>query len=122
MLSRGRSMWRLAASVVAAIEVAAVTFVPAVHPFLHDHPAGGAAVRASVARPVHGTGERWHAEVCLACLASPGLAVPADLAPDASPRVLCSPLPAPPAADVPAARVGLANCVRAPPFASPTPH
>ena len=36
MLRRGTRTWRFVTPVVAAVQLAAVTFVPVAHPFLHD--------------------------------------------------------------------------------------
>jgi hypothetical protein len=116
MLRRGTRTWRFATPVVAAVQLAAVTFVPVAHPFLHDrHDAATAVARPTLTLP---SNERdlQRVDVCLACLASPGMAVPQGVEPEACPRISRAPIASRSDGDLPARPVSRGNRERAPPL------
>jgi hypothetical protein len=99
------------------MQLAAVTFVPVAHPFLHDRPAAAAeVVRPSLTVPGTDQDVVRRVDVCLACLASLGMTVPREVEPQGCPRVARSPVPGPSARTAPAGTVSRANRVRAPPL------
>jgi hypothetical protein len=118
MLRRGSRTWRFVAPVVAVMQLAAVTFVPVVHPFLHDRSGGEATVMGPSLTPPSDAQDGLRSEdMCVACLASPGVAVPHDLEPVACSAVSHCRLPGPSDRDVPVILIRSANRVRAPPLA-----
>lgn len=118
MLRRGTRTWRFATPVVAAVQLAAVTFVPVAHPFLHDrHSATTGVATPSLTLPRNAQDLLRRVDVCVACLASPGMTVPQGVGPEDRPRVSRAPLAGRSDRDPPARAVGRANRERAPPVA-----
>jgi hypothetical protein len=115
MLRRGTRTWRFATPVVAAVQLAAVTFVPVAHPFLHDRQnAATMLVRPALVLPSieHGV----HVDVCLACLASPGMTVPQGVEPEGCLRTARAPMAGQSDREPLARVVNRANRERAPPL------
>jgi len=113
---RGVRRLRFITRTVTAIQFAAVTFVPVVHPFLHDKPSAGSPTAGPLLPARHTAPHDLRSgDACLICSAQPGIpqAVGTGLAhwPDTA-----SALPLPPSDfDQPAAPHCPANRVRAPP-------
>jgi hypothetical protein len=117
MLTRRIAVWRVVAPLLATVQVAAVTFVPVAHPFLHYRPTGAAESRACLAAaapdaPGLGDGGR-----CPACLASAGITTAPAGAPVTTPRTRRLPSGGIPDGVLPGRSCGPANRVRAPPLA-----
>jgi hypothetical protein len=118
MLRRDSRAWRLLAPLVMAVQLAAVTVVPVAHPYVH-HRSGGQAALAGALLTLPGSSheELRSQDLCVACLASPGILVPRDTPPGALAPVERYLVPAPPDGSVPVVQVVPANRVRAPPLA-----
>jgi len=117
MLRRGTRTWRFATPVIAAVQLAAVTFVPVAHPFLHDrHSAVATVAQPSLTLPSNAQDFLQRVDVCVACLASPGMTVPQGIEPEDRPRVSRTPIVGQSDHDPPASAFGRANRERAPPL------
>jgi hypothetical protein len=103
---------RLATRAVTVIQFAAVTFIPAVHPYLHDRPAVG----APTAGPIHTAEHPRHIrDECPICSVHPGSPLPAASGLAPWPGLTSTPPLGPSEADLRCAPPGPANRVRAPP-------
>jgi hypothetical protein len=118
MLTCRGAAWRVVARVLAAVQFAAVTFVPVAHPFLHYRPAEGVAEsRLCLATVAHNNQSVGDGDQCPACLASAGITAPPAGALEPSPRTWQSPSGGGFDRDLPRRPCGPANRVRAPPLA-----
>ena len=70
---------RVATRAVTVIQFAAVTFIPVVHPYLHDRPAVGVPTAGPFLPSSHTTEHARHfRDECPICSAQPGFPQPAD--------------------------------------------
>jgi hypothetical protein len=116
MLMRGVRGLRLVTRAVTAIQFAAVTFVPVVHPFLH-HELVAAAPAASPLRPAphDAPHDLLDGDECLICRAQPGMPQAVATGLGSCPESPVAPPHTPSVSDCRIAPRWPANSVRAPP-------
>jgi hypothetical protein len=105
----------LGSLLVTAIQLASVTWIPVIHPYLHHESPIVAASCSEARMPPTDLRALQHHHFCWACLASVGLPVPGDAGSVLQPVASSRSIHASPDRDAPPSQVSPANRVRAPP-------